>query len=278
MFGGYYQNAIDHADTWLWDGTRWTHSAASGPMGRNQARMTYDSARGRLVMMGGIDYLPRGEYGCFADSWEYSAGTGWVQAESRIGAGWHASFLMAYDPVRDNIVLQGGTEMCLPDRLTWLRAVREVNGLPTIVDQPQDAATVLGGGASFRVRAASDGAMTYRWRRDGVEIPHDFTRRIIGETSQILSIVDAVVQDTGTYDVVITNACGSVVSEAATLEITDRCVGDFNTDGAVTSQDFFDFLVEFYEGSPAADVDRSGDVTSADFFAFLSAFFAGCVD
>jgi hypothetical protein len=52
------------------------------------------------------------------------------------------------------------------------------------------------------------------------------------------------------------------------------CLADFNTDGAVNSQDFFDFLGAFFKG--AADFNRDGGVNSQDFFDFLAMFFAGC--
>jgi len=54
------------------------------------------------------------------------------------------------------------------------------------------------------------------------------------------------------------------------------CPADFNGDGLVTSQDFFDFLTAFFTANPLADFDHSGVVNSQDFFDFIVAFFAGC--
>jgi hypothetical protein len=54
------------------------------------------------------------------------------------------------------------------------------------------------------------------------------------------------------------------------------CRADFNADGAVGSQDFFDFLSAFLAFAPGADFNSDGAVNSQDFFDFLTAFFAGC--
>jgi hypothetical protein len=54
------------------------------------------------------------------------------------------------------------------------------------------------------------------------------------------------------------------------------CAADFNADGTLNSQDFFDYLTAFLAGLNAADFNRDGGVNSQDFFDFLAAFFAGC--
>src|SRR5262249_13949074 len=53
-----------------------------------------------------------------------------------------------------------------------------------------------------------------------------------------------------------------------------QCPGDWNRDGMVNSQDFFDFLGAFFAVN--ADFNHDGVTNSQDLFDFVGAFFAGC--
>jgi hypothetical protein len=52
------------------------------------------------------------------------------------------------------------------------------------------------------------------------------------------------------------------------------CPSDWNSDSVINSQDFFEFLGDFFAG--IADFNADGQTTSQDFFDFLAGFFAGC--
>lgn len=53
------------------------------------------------------------------------------------------------------------------------------------------------------------------------------------------------------------------------------CPCEWNADGILNSQDFYDFVNAFFAGE--ADFNGDGATTSKDFFAFIQCLFAGCV-
>ncbi len=55
---------------------------------------------------------------------------------------------------------------------------------------------------------------------------------------------------------------------------SSACAGDWNQDGIVTSQDFFDFVAAFFNNN--ADFNNDGQTNSQDFFDFVAAFFQPC--
>jgi pectate lyase/pectin methylesterase-like acyl-CoA thioesterase len=84
--------------------------------------------------------------------------------------------------------------------------------LPLIVTQPTGASINSGTQASFSIATLAVPAPTYRWRKNGVDIP--------GATSATYTIAATVGGDAGNYSVVVTNSAGSVTSAEAALTVT----------------------------------------------------------
>lgn len=82
-----------------------------------------------------------------------------------------------------------------------------------ISDHPDDVIGSLGGNATFSVSASGSGVLTYQWRKDG--------SNIAGATNVNLFLQNLSNSDAGDYDVVVTNAGGSIVSNSAALTVTE---------------------------------------------------------
>ncbi|PYL00207.1 MAG: hypothetical protein DME19_05930 [Verrucomicrobia bacterium] len=99
----------------------------------------------------------------------------------------------------------------------WLGSItsavaRVIVGLPpSITTQPVDQTANVGSTATFSVVAAGTAPLYYQWRQNGFELP--------GRTNPTLVLTNVQFSDSGVYDVVITNALGSVSSYAAYLSI-----------------------------------------------------------
>ena len=126
----------------------------------------------------------------------------------------------------------------------------------------------------FAVAAQSLSPLSYQWRRDGGELS--------GGDSDEYVIKSAAEADSGTYDIVVTNACGSTPSRPALVQVRP-CFhrGDYNASGETDISDaaaIFDFL---FLGGPAslcresADTNNSGAIDISDGIALLGFLFLG---
>lgn len=94
---------------------------------------------------------------------------------------------------------------------TSLSATLTIDPLPVITSDPSSITVGNGSPAVFTVAATGVG-LTFQWRKD--------TNPISGEVLATLTIGAATFADQGTYDCVVTNACGSVTSLGAVLTVT----------------------------------------------------------
>jgi hypothetical protein len=133
-------------------------------------------------------------------------------------------------------------------------------------------------GATIVLTAATNAAapIGVAWTYNGAVItdgPYFPGSTVSGATTTTLTITDASPAIVGLYRCTVSNDCGMTPSNTLGISV---CRSDFNCDGAVNSQDFFDFLGAFFASEPSADFNHDAAVNSQDFFDFLTAFFDGC--
>ncbi len=82
---------------------------------------------------------------------------------------------------------------------------------PVIVTPPATQAATVGADVALSVVATGTAPLSYQWRKDGQVIP--------GATAATLLLADVTIAAAGDYDVVVSNAAGSITSVVATLTV-----------------------------------------------------------
>jgi alpha-tubulin suppressor-like RCC1 family protein len=87
-----------------------------------------------------------------------------------------------------------------------------INVVPLLITIPPRSQSVFGGTTvSFNV-AVSGVDLSYQWRLDGTNLP--------SATNSFLSLTNVLPERAGDYDVVVSNSVGTLISSAATLNVT----------------------------------------------------------
>ncbi len=98
--------------------------------------------------------------------------------------------------------------------------VYDLSAFLRITHQPENAIAIIGADACFDVYLDTGvGEIAYQWRRDGFELSDG--GKITGANTDTLCISNVARSDEATYDVVITDDCGSITSEPAQLYVVD---------------------------------------------------------
>jgi hypothetical protein len=163
--------------------------------------------------------------------------------------------------------------------------------VPELVPLSGDVTWCSGAVGEIMVTAIGIGPFSFHWRRNGINIDP-----LVNPTASTpsLRIHNVGVMDGGVYDCIVTNLCGTVVSNGATVAILAPCsIADLVPiggpapgacpDGLITGDDFNAFISAFAAGEPLADVVAIGGlppgdglITGDDFNAFIAAFAVGC--
>ncbi len=88
---------------------------------------------------------------------------------------------------------------------------------PSLTAQPTNLTVLAGGNAIFSATANGSPPLFYQWRVNGTNLAN--SGNISGATANVLNITAATAGNAGNYDLVVTNAYGSVTSSVAVLTI-----------------------------------------------------------
>jgi len=209
LFGGWYYGP--RPDVWEWNGKRWNRFEPSGiwPPLRYSAAMVYDDIRNRSIVFGG-----RGEQGpsdLLGDMWAWD-GAGWTEitagsARPRYG------HTMVWDAQRGRMVMFGGYT-AYPGNISADLWEFGESSPPIILDSPRSAIACPGSSITLWVTlAGADPSSAYQWRKDSTDIP--------GANSNALTFDQVSDTQAGTYDVVVSNVCASVLSNPVTVLVCD---------------------------------------------------------
>jgi hypothetical protein len=141
---------------------------------------------------------------------------------------------------------------------------------PIITAQPPANARLVTG-LTLSVGVPTNVSYTYRWRQNGQNL-FNIPGLISGATSRTLTLLSDDASLIGSYDCVLTSACGSTTSSAVGIP----CPADFNQDGGVDGADVEAFFRVWATGDNAADVNQDGGVDGSDVQSFFIRWQSGC--
>jgi hypothetical protein len=160
-------------------------------------------------------------------------------------------------------------------------AVVSIAATPVIDDEPVGATLCPGASVTLTVVASGLEPLVYQWRKDGSVLA--------GATSSSFEITDFSASVAGSYDVVVTNPCGSVASVAVDVALTLDCGGTFvrgdaNQDDRTDISDAISILDYLFRGTNdptcllALNVNDDGSIDLSDPVFLLNWMFRGGPD
>ncbi len=310
LVGGYFQNA---GGVLVFNIARYRPSTGAWSAlggGTGGALVTaFALSPGGDVIVGGDFSLAGGVYANRIARFNPATG-----AWSPVGSGVGTQYGL-YEPVNALAVLPGGDIVAGGDFLTAGAGVsayfaRYSFAAPaSITQQPSSQRTCPAGSSTVSVTAAGSGPLTYQWQFANpagawinlVDGSNTYSgSRVLnasGSHTRALTCGTSGWGSGGATGVqlrcIVSNACGSVTSNPATLTIINpadiaNTDGDPGFDGALDNGDFTAFFMAFFldAGDPArliadiantdGEIPSDGAVDNGDFTYFFVAFFGGC--
>ncbi len=138
------------------------------------------------------------------------------------------------------------------DQIT-VNNVFAASAAPQITAQPASQTAALGAGAAFSVTATGTPQVSYQWQFDGVSVE--------GATNSTLTFDAVQASNAGSYQVVVSNAGGSVTSAVAALNVTGVPVAFGAGGGIQASNGAITLVLTNLTGQGSVVVQASADLT-----------------
>lgn len=278
---------------------QWTPLSFNPPRFAYSSRMVYDPVRFQALAMGGE--VSSGNYytgtvvwpGLTIKPWTLTMppASDWMQVLSNglpanpsgdsnsPPTNWTPAFWsgMVFDTRRRAMVAAGRAVSFSPLGYTWKTYERRYFDAPMFDTQPPASVTPVGQSISISAKGAGATSLSRTWTRNNVPLVDGPLAGspgtiVSGAATSTLSLNGPAAAQPATYRLRLTNACGTVLSNAAV--VGTPLVSDYDGDGTVTVEDLFDFLDAWFLSDLSADLDDDGTVTVVDLFDFLDAWFA----
>ena len=177
------------ADTWTFDGTRWSQVGGAGPPAREHANLAYDPATGQVVLFGGAG-CSGGDRTCnqevnLRDTWTFD-GRRWTRRALGGPAARGDDAATVYDPATRQLLLVGGGDVYSPgmsgafggvnlgdtwiwDGRRWSKSISELPGRhhSSLAYDPATRQVLLFGGDHLGTGGASPTYLADSWTWNG---------------------------------------------------------------------------------------------------------------
>lgn len=188
----------------------YTANPVSGGIFAGRANATVDNGSGGIYWVPSPDVLlPNGTGTSVALN--YSGGTGGaaaIQYDGSAGGGRVVCFGFPFEAITS----AARRNEYMANILAFLSTPPATNVPPSILISPQSVNVVIGSNATLGVVASGTAPLNYQWYFNGTELPGAAASSLLRNNAQPIH--------SGHYQVVVSNAFGSVTSQVATLVVT----------------------------------------------------------
>ncbi|MFN0131699.1 MAG: hypothetical protein ACKVW3_04075 [Phycisphaerales bacterium] len=284
LYGGSNESGFLTSETWEWDGMSWLLAGTAGPSLSSPA-LAYDTIQNRTILAAG--WRPQNTHDI--DTWERIGAT-WLK-RANTGPLSRSSAEMVFDAARGRLVLFGGLATLYPGGSlagTWIGDANASAPFLVITQHPVPTTVAPAQTTMLSVAATGAGDLTYQWRRQGVNLVEGGSYS--GTRAATLTISPAECHMVGTFDAIVSDACGSAQSASVMLTVTPcpyECYANCDSSTVLpflNVNDFICFNENFAAGCSGqpvcyANCDQSTIppiLNVLDFVCFNNLFAAGC--